>query len=345
LNYWQKKWFRLINWEFWPFSIFYFPIYFYFTWLAIKARSFFFFTAANPNIDFGGMLGEKKSEIFDQIPKEYIPKTIFIKAGERAKAIDQGYKMGYPLIAKPDIGERGRLVEKISNEKALIKYVEKCPIDFMIQELVDFPIELGVFYVKRPQEQKGRVTSIVQKKLMSVVGDGKSKISALLQQNPRAMLQVDFKHSRFTSLMGQVPEEGEEVIIEPIGNHCRGTIFLDKTEEIDEKLCQAFDRLAAQVPEFYFGRFDLLCQSYNDLRELKNFKIVELNGAGAEPGHIYQPGFSLLKGYKVMFQHFKWLYEVSVQNKKRGIRHWTFKRGIATLKTSKEHNKLIERLI
>ena len=85
--------------------VFYSPVNFYFIWLAIKARSFFFFTASNPTIDFGGMLGGKKSEIFDLIPQEYYPKTILLNACSDQDLLKTGSAMGYPLIAKPDIGD------------------------------------------------------------------------------------------------------------------------------------------------------------------------------------------------------------------------------------------------
>lgn len=291
------------------------------------------------------MLGEKKSDIFSQIPSAFIPKTVLIKAGDWNHAHKEAAQIGYPLIAKPDIGERGRLVEKIHDQKALNEYVQKCPIDFLLQELVEFQTELGVFYVKLPTDSKGRVTSVVQKKYLSVIGDGRSTVQQLLQLNPRAQLQVNFKHDRLANILKTIPKEGQEMIIEPIGNHSRGTIFLDKTEEIDEKLISAIDQLARQIPEFYFGRFDILCKSFNDLRELKHFKIVELNGAGSEPGHIYDPAFSLLEGYKVVLQHFRMLYLISKQNKQRGFSYWSFKEGMDKLKTIKKHNRLIEPLI
>ncbi|MEQ9006519.1 MAG: hypothetical protein RLP12_01450, partial [Ekhidna sp.] len=69
-------------------------------------------------------------------------------------------------------------------------------------------------------------------------------------------------------------------MIEPIGNHCRGTKFLNDNHEINTELNQAFNQLAGQIPDLHFGRFDLKCKSYDDLKELKNFKILELNGAG-----------------------------------------------------------------
>jgi hypothetical protein len=48
-------------------------------WLycAFKARTLLFFHGANPSIKYGGMAMESKKEIYDLIPENWIPKTIF----------------------------------------------------------------------------------------------------------------------------------------------------------------------------------------------------------------------------------------------------------------------------
>lgn len=331
---------KLTNWEYWPFSVLYFPVFFYFGWLALRARSIFFFTASNPSIDFGGMLGERKSEIFDIIPDKYIPITKLIKRGDISAALSEGNNIGFPLIAKPDIGERGIWVSKIDNEGELEKYAKRCPVDFLLQQLIDYPVELGVFYVKYPG-QKGKVTSIVRKEFLSVIGDGKSSIVQLLNSIPRALLTADLTSDFLNKEGNRIPANGEKVVVEPIGNHCRGTMFLNDELEIDEKLIKAIDKMASEIPEFYFGRFDLRCASIDDLRELKNFKILELNGAGAEPGHIYNPGFSLVRAYKDILWHLRVLADISIENHKRGIPYWSFRDGYRKWKGHKNHNRLL----
>jgi len=287
------------------------------------------------------MFGEKKSEIYDIIPDDFIPKTILVSVGDSSSAVQQASEMGYPLIAKPNIGERGIWVKKIEDEAQLKKYVSNCPVDFLLQELVDFPIELGVFYVRFPEDKRGRVTSIVRKNFLKVVGDGEHMINQLLKKNERALLTANLE-SEFLSNNGErVPDSGEEVLIEPIGNHCRGTQFLSDNQQISEELNEAFDRLAKQIPEFYFGRFDLRCASYEDLTQLKNFKILELNGAGAEPGHIYQPGYSLLQAYKDILWHLSALSKISAENKRQGIPYWTFKRGYQKWKQHQAYNRIL----
>src|SRR5215210_7774096 len=66
---------RLFHWEYWPFHVVYAVIYPYWFWLCLKARSLFFFSAANPSLENGGFLMESKKSIYDLIPKQFYPRT------------------------------------------------------------------------------------------------------------------------------------------------------------------------------------------------------------------------------------------------------------------------------
>jgi len=332
---------KITHWEYWPFSFLYIPAYFYYIWLVLKHRSFFFFTASNPAIEFGGMFGEKKSDIFQIIPDGLIPKTRLIFKGDVERAAYEAEEIGFPVIAKPDIGERGVWVETIEDQRQLAIYVDKCPVNFLIQELIDFQLELGVFYVKKPKKP-GRITSIVRKEFLHVIGDGNQTVMELLEQNDRALLTFDLDQAYIHKIGNSIPRNGEKVLIEPIGNHSRGTKFLDDCQYIDEELNQAFQKIVDQIPGFYFGRFDIRCKSYDDLKKLKNFKILELNGAGSEPGHIYQPGFPLWNAYRAIFWHLSLLSDISAENRKKGHSYWSFKQGFKMWKRHQRYNRLLQ---
>ena len=229
---------------------------------------------------------------------------------------------------------------KLIVREQLTKYAADCPVNFLLQELVDFPVEIGVFFVKYPGED-GHITSIVRKNFLTVIGNGKSTVLQLLNETPRAVLTADLSSDYLKKEGGKVLSEGESLLIEPIGNHCRGTGFLNDEEEIDDELNMVFNQIAEEIPDFYFGRFDIRCASFKDLRQLKNFKILELNGAGSEPGHIYQPGYSLIRAYKDILWHLRVLSDISIRNHKRGVPYWSFQRGYERWKHHKNHNRLL----
>ncbi|WP_258102835.1 hypothetical protein [Marinoscillum sp. MHG1-6] len=339
----KRFWLKLVQWEYWPFYIFYIPVEAYYLWLALKNGRFAFLTSANPSMEFGGFTGVSKTSIYELIPSEYLPKMKLIAPGDWEAARKAVEWIGYPVVAKPDMGERGKLVEKISNELELEKYVINCPVDFILQEVIRQPLELGIFYLRHPEEECGHITSIVQKDFMSVTGDGAHTVQELLQKDERALLQIDFEHPRFEEVMKEVPEKGEKKVVESVGNHCRGTVFLDRCDLIDEELTEAIDQLSKRIEGFYYGRFDLRCASAEALKRLEDFKIIELNGAGAEPAHIYQPGYSLIKAYRVVFWHFKQLARISQANHRRGVPQWGFRRAVAKLFEVRRYNKMLSK--
>jgi hypothetical protein len=334
---------KILNWEYWPFHVVYFPIFFYWLWLSLKARSLFYFSAANPSIETGGMLGESKFQILKRIPEKFIPSTIFIEAGLEFNTLKEKINrasMVYPLIAKPDVGERGNMVKKINNEIELNDYWKRIKVNFLIQEFINFEIELGVFYYRHPDWKDGLVSSVVVKDYLKVIGDGRSTIFDLMARYPRAAFQLERLSAQNRELMDFVPKENESIELEPIGNHSRGTTFLNGNYLIEEKLTAVFDRISKTIDGFYYGRYDLKCKSIEDLRQGEHIKIVELNGVGAEPAHIYHPGYSIIKGYKALFSHWKHMYEISRKNKEAGHPYLTLKEGWEKWKWIRQYNRM-----
>jgi hypothetical protein len=318
---------RLRHWEYWPMHVVYLPIYAYWLLLAARARSFFYFSAANPGIPSGGMLGESKFDILAKIPAAYKPVTIRLEPSETlegvlAKMARAG--IAFPVVAKPDVGERGWLVEKIGDEAGLSAYLRRIRVDFLVQPYVAGPLEFGVFYYRLPGAARGVVTSVVVKEFLTLTGDGQSTVAALVRRNPRAALQHDRLRAQYPADWGRVLPRGRQLELEPIGNHCRGTAFLDGNHLINDRLRDVFDRISREVDGFYYGRYDLRCASPADLYTGEGIRIVELNGVGAEPGHIYQPGFSLWEGYRVLFRHWTAMYRIARLNHHRGVPYLRF---------------------
>ena len=161
---------RLFNWEYWSFNTVYAPIMFYWFWLSLKSRSFFFFNTANPLIENGGFAMESKWLIHKQLPKDCNPQTLFFKSGTRIdeilNAVDKE-KLVFPMIAKPDIGGRGVLVKKIHDEQELADYTKQFRVDFLLQEYIPYKNEVGIFYYRIPGEEKGRISGIVGKEFFN----------------------------------------------------------------------------------------------------------------------------------------------------------------------------------
>jgi hypothetical protein len=336
----RKFYIKTFSWEYWPLWLVYFPVSFYFLYLSIKARSFFFFSATNPTIENGGMLFSSKWKIFQLIPKKYYPTTIFVDNHENISSIKhrmQESGIVFPVMAKPDRGERGWGVRKIENIAELENYRKAMNITFLVQSYINYPIEISIFYYRHPLANRGIVTSVTYKKLLTISGDGFSTIEKLILDNDRCFLQYDkLKKESHINFIKILASEEIQVLV-PYGNHVLGATFLNYNHIIDEQLVSTIDTISKKIDGFYYGRYDIRCKSIEDLKAGKNFSILEVNGAAAEPAHIYEPGFPFFKAQLEIAKHFKMMYEAAIENKKRGYSFITFKTFIKTLKLEKEY--------
>jgi hypothetical protein len=329
---------RLTAWEYWPFGIVQCPLFIYWLWLSLRARSILFFSACNPTIVLGGMFGESKDDVLKLIPDQYKPKTILVKTPKTKEEVmsliqEQGFSL--PVIFKPDQGERGFMVRRISSENQVDTYLKAYDNDFLVQEFLDLPLELGVFYTRLPDQPEGYVTSVVIKDMLSVTGDGASTLKDLILNKPRAKLQWRKMKEAHSDKLGNVLTVGEKYLLNSIGNHSLGTTFLNGEHLINAKLSKTFDTISKQIEGFYFGRYDLRCASLEDLYEGK-IKIMELNGCGAEPAHIYHPGFPLGKAMGILFTHWKNIFLISMQNHKQGVAFTPLREGRMIYKKFKD---------
>lgn len=285
----------------------------------------------------GGMFGESKFEVMEKVPESVKPKTILlmlpVTTEEALKQIKES-GLTFPLIFKPDLGERGWMVKKINDARDIAGYLKEIKINFIAQELVDLPLEFGVYYRRYPHERAGVVTSIVGKEMLSVEGDGKRSLKELILDKDRAKLQWKTLKVVYQNRLNEVVERGKRIELVSVGNHCLGTMFLNRNHLISEKISASFDRISQQVDGFYFGRYDLRASSVEDLENGK-VKIMELNGCGAEPAHIYEPGFSLTEALKVLLRHWRDIYLISVENHRRGIAYISLREARAIFKNFK----------
>ncbi len=326
---------KLVNYEYWPWWAIYLPVLPYMLYQAWRNRSITYFTAVNPFIEMSGFFGESKAKMLNCVPDQYKPKTLFFK-NNNIENIIQGIdkqNISFPLIAKPDIGERGTNVAKIANKSILKDYLNQNQSAVIIQEYVDFEIELGIFYYRLPSQPKGQITSMTLKEFLTVTGNGHDTVETLMQQSERARFQIAATRVRLgDTVMQEILPKNQKRLLEPIGNHCRGTRFIDVNHKITPQLNAVFDKIATQIEGFYYGRFDLKVKTWNDLYAGQNIKIMELNGVAAEPAHIYDSDHKLLEAYKQVAKHWRIMADIAIEQNQRGIRPVSFAKTWATTK-------------
>ncbi len=252
----------------------------------------------------GGLLDEKKSDIYKLLPPHLVPKTWLINNRESAFELIHHQSFTYPLILKPDIGFRGFEVSKIHRYEQLKNEMENLDLtrDWLIQEFIQYPKEYSLLYYQLPASGTYGITSLIEKKYPKTIGDGHSTLLQLMDKEENPFLDRNkIKNSLFYQLENVVPE-GEEVVLDEIGNYSRGAKFFDMTEYINDSLLLATHSFFGALHGLNLFRIDFKTNSLEDYCNGK-FKVIEINGAKSEPLHIYDPKFSFLDNCKIIHRH------------------------------------------
>ena len=216
----------------------------------------------------------------------------------------------------------------------------------VLQRPIPHDGEAGIFYVRLPGEEHGRILSVTLRYFPYVYGDGISTLEELIKNNERSKLRAGFYLGGKSEHMGfekeyleMVPSEGELVRLSFIGSIRVGGLYRDASHLITPEMTKRFDEIALSMPEFYFGRFDIRFESTELLKAGKGFSIIEINGAGSEAINAWDPEVSIFKLYHELFKTQSLLFKVSALNRARGYKPMGF---VDFLKAAKRQNKLIE---
>jgi len=326
---------KYLYFEFWPAHIFYAPIVPWYIWLSLRYWGFLTPTHANPGIFAGGLIGESKKLIYDSLPDNASYKLAYTVFGvntktdsktatdetldtaarlKTAKAFMEQHALSYPIIVKPDTGQRGGGVTLVHDDAGLQKALGQ-PYALVVQEYCPYENELGIFYARHPKKPEGDLLSITVKKFPHVVGDGVSTLGELIIQDKRARLIAGTYLNRFADRLEEIPPKNETIQLVQSGNHAQGSIFENGEHLITPALTAQIDKIAKQVPEFYVGRFDIRYHSQADLENGRHFKLIEINGAGAEATHIYDKNMTLPGAYASLFRQWRVMFQIGAYNR------------------------------
>mgnify|MGYP000724919337 CR=1 FL=1 len=308
---------RVVNVEFWPFWIFYGPFIPIFLYYGVKNGNILHFLSVNPGIKNSGCFNFSKFEILDQLPPKYLPKTTFLpsETAKEFKYKEAGFE--FPFIVKPDRGSRGRGVMLVKTVEELNPALNK-NYDLIIQEYIDYPFEFGIFYFHNQQTGDRGITGITSKEFLTIFGDGKKTLGDLIENHPRSTSNLSHFREKFSSEWQRIIPANEEVVIEEIGAHNRGTKCIDSSSMITEKMQSAFFDLADHIDDFYWGRIDVKARSKEDLSNGEHFQVIEVNGGSSEPSHMFDPKYNWFDVAKFITQHLKLHYGVVKANIEHG---------------------------
>lgn len=338
---------RICHWETWDWRLKYIPLVPSWLWYCLRSGSFWFFTPSNPGLIFGGMEGVSKKSMYNLLPPNSFPKSIYISPTSSISDLLHSLKIGnfqYPVIVKPEIGRMGLMFRKIETEDELKSYHKFMPANYILQEFINYPLEVSVFYYRFPDQQKGTITGFLKKESLSVIGNGISSLIELINNYPRARFISDEIKSKHKEKLEEIIPKDERFYLSHALNLSRGGLMVNLEHEKDDKLLNVFDELSHYTKQLFYGRYDIKCKSVEDLKNGNNYCILEYNGSGGEPHHVYGNGNTLLKACMILEWHWNILYKISKYNHEKGITYWKFNKGWKFFKEENKHIKLLKKL-
>lgn len=340
-----KKWKEIKQWEYWPSWCFYLPLLpFFVSELIKKGHPYTFYLHVNPSLPLSGHGNESKYRTLELLPSKYIPKSkLFRLDANLTDWLNHGFT--YPLIIKPDKGYRGLGVFKINSQEHLIEVYqkelkvlrEKAPqLEYIFQEFLQTNEEFAVFTIKNVKTGQFFISSLTQKEFMDIKGDGHSTLKELIWNHPRAKFYSTL-YQKANLNLELILGHNETLRLSDIGNHSKGTRFLNINSKIQPELNRTFNNLAKGINGFNYGRFDIKANSLEDLIA-GQFKIIELNGIIAEPVHIYDATtMTYPNAIKSLKWHWKQLSDIAIiESQKREKISWrTYLKDIKQIQRNK----------
>ncbi len=318
---------EMSRFEYWPGWLFYTPVVAWWVLLGLRHGDFSLPSAANPGISTGGLCGESKTSILDQAGLRasawIAPYALFTTGTDdvpRALQVMQEAGLDFPLVVKPDIGCNGTGVRLLEDRGRLEATLAAFPrdVDLVLQELIAYEGEAGIFYVRRPGAAHGSITSLTHKQSPILFGDGRSSLRDLIMSDSRTRLVPHLYLPRLRDRLHEVPPAGAPVRLVFAGNHCKGSIFSNGASDITAGLTTAIEQIMADIPDFHFGRIDVRYRSLAALRRGEDFRIIEINGVGSEATHIWDANTTLRDAYRVQFAHYREAFEIGAEMRTRG---------------------------
>lgn len=293
--------------------------YLYFAW---QAKDFLYLQYLNPTYVLWSLVWMKKSLLIEKINSNFLPKTLCINIHKWLDEQYERWNFWSKIIAKPDRWVRWSWVRFITEYQELLLYYNEQKHNkenFLVQEYIDYPYELWVFYIQGTNEKKWWIVSISMKQPKFLLWDGKRTIQELLYERwlEGNINTLDFI-AKIWYKISDILEEWKTLYTSVLFNHaqwaeCKDISSLIKNSDI---LQDIFSHIAKSLGLGYW-RFDVKVKSLDNFTLGKDFKILESNLLTSEPLHIYDDKYSLLQALRIWFWYWERMYDICMYHKKQ----------------------------
>lgn len=332
---------KILDRGYWVSQHFYWQSLYYYFLDCARFRSIAYFSVCNSAIDYGGMLDDRKTDIYELLPQHIVPSTSIVTSIDSANSFIINNNLKFPLIIKPNIGLKGFKVFKLNSTEELNTFFKENEIlerEWILQEFIDYQREYSVLFYRYPKQQKYGISSFIEKSYPHVYGDGLNTLKTLVEQYNNPFLDKEEVYKRHSERLDQIPEKGEKIILDFIGNYSRGAKFHDKMEFVSDEMSSMLYQLFRKIDGLNFFRIDFKSDSIKDFLN-GDFKVIEINGMKSEPLHIYDSRNSFVQNRRTIKEHWNIIENIVLDQKELlkeipGTRE-TIKSLVAIIKTTR----------
>ncbi|MDR1497106.1 MAG: alpha/beta fold hydrolase [Puniceicoccales bacterium] len=288
----MRRWTRH---EYWPAWLLYAPVTFYKALCALKRLRVGVLATANPGLGWlGGCTGEAKSETLTRFTPAanaapLAAWTLVPAGGKRGLSLEKRVEIvtrfllennaDFPIALKPDIGDNGIGVNKICNKEQLAEWLSQFTDDALAQRWIAGE-EYEVLWCRKPNDQRGRVLAVVEKRPPSVTGDGRRTLEELIWNDDRAVARANLYLRLNWQRASDIIPAGKIIALSPIGVHAYGVQAIDRQDLRTEALALALDAAATAIGgNLHCVVYDLRVPSAAALRDGKDWTITGISGA------------------------------------------------------------------
>ncbi len=298
-------------------------------WLGARYRSVTLPSSANPRITAGGLVGEGKLEYFrimGPLARAATATYVGVPIGAATTVDDlldamAGAGIEFPIVVKPDLGWCGYGVNRIADESALATYLSSFPAGqtLILQRYLQEEGEAGLFYVRHPDNEAGSLLGVLLRHYPRVIGNGRDTIGSLIARDIRLSRLTGSRSHRYGDIPDRVPSPGETVRLSTVASTRVGALYEDASHAATLALTARVDAIARDMQDFHVGRFDVRYATMDALRN-GEFTIMEVNGAGAEAVHAWDPKYSIAEVYRIVFAKQRLLFRIADAQRRAGHR-------------------------
>jgi hypothetical protein len=97
-----------------------------------------------------------------------------------------------------------------------------------------------------------------------------------------------------------------------------GGLYQDASSLTTRELEEVINAVALDLDQLHIARFDVRYESIGAMLAGHSFKIIEVNGAGSEAVHAWDPRYTLLQAYRIVFEKQRMLFTIGAAMRERG---------------------------